>query len=83
MNMPRNLAGSYTHLPSPMKTYLLSVLAIACCAIPSAIFSSWIWKSIGLTGIPLALATVVSAMVLATGLFALLSAIGKAYKITK
>ncbi len=83
MNMPRNLAGSYTHLPSPMKTYVLSVLAIASCAIPAAILSSWLWKSVGLVGIPLALATVISAMVLATALFALLSAIGKAYKITK
>lgn len=83
MSTSKNLAGSYTHLPSPMKFYLLSVLAIVCCAVPSAIFSSWAWKAVGLDGIPLALATVFSAMVLATSLFALLSFIGKALKVTE
>ncbi|MEI6737902.1 MAG: hypothetical protein WCL29_05425 [Pseudomonadota bacterium] len=83
MSTPKNLAGSYTHLPSPMKFYFFSVLAIVSCAVPSAIFSSWAWKAYGLEGIPLALVTVISAMVLATGLFAGLSALGKAFKITK
>ncbi len=83
MSTSKNLVGSYTHLPSPMKFYLLSVLAIICCAVPSAILSSWAWKSVGLEGIPLALATVFSAMVLATALFSLLSYIGKALKLTK
>lgn len=83
MNTSKNLAGSYSHFPSPMKSYLFSVLAILCCAVPSAIVSSWAWKAVGLEGVGLAVATVISAMVLATALFALLSALGKALKITK
>jgi hypothetical protein len=83
MNTSKNLAGSYTHFPSPMKSYLLSVLAIICCALPAAVLSWLGWKALGLTGIPLSLATVFSAMVLATALFAALAAIGKALKITK
>ena len=83
MNSSRNLAGSYTSLSSSMKTTLLSVLTIVCCAVPAAVFSSWAWKAAGLEGIPLALVTVFSAMVLATALFASLSALGKALKITK
>jgi hypothetical protein len=83
MNTPKELAGSYTHFPSPMKSYILSVIAILVCAIPAAIVSSWVWKSYGLEGIPLAVATVISAMVVATALFAALSALGKALKFTK
>lgn len=83
MNNSKNLAGSYSHFPSPMKSYVFSVIAILCCAVPSAIVSSWAWKAIGLEGIGLAVATVITAMVLATALFALLSALGKKLKITK
>ncbi|MFN6169054.1 MAG: hypothetical protein ACK46J_03320 [Burkholderiales bacterium] len=83
MNTPKNRAGSYSHFPSPMKSYVLSVIAILCCAVPAAIISSWTWKRFGLEGVPLAIATVMSAMVLATALFAMLSAIGKALKVTK
>ena len=83
MNTPNNLAGSYSHFPSPMKSYLLSVLTILCCAVPAAVASSWAWKAVGLQGVWLAVATVISAMVLATALFALLSALGKVFKITK
>jgi small basic protein len=58
-----------------MKSYLLSVLAILVCAVPSA-FGAWmLWKSIGLSGVTLSVATALSAMVLATALFALLSAL--------
>jgi len=65
-----------------VKFYLFSVLAILCCAVPSAIVSSWAWKAIGLEGVGLAVASVITAMVLATSLFALLSALGKRLKIT-
>ncbi len=75
--------GSYTHFSSPMKSYLLSVIVILVCAVPAAAVSSWGWKAFGLDGIGLAVATVISAMVLATALFAMLSALGKAFKITK
>jgi hypothetical protein len=83
MNTSNNQTGSYTHFPSPMKSYILSVIAILCCAVPSAIVSWWGWKALGLEGITLSLLTVISAMVLATALFAALAAIGKALKITK
>ncbi|MBC7621991.1 MAG: hypothetical protein H7232_01230 [Aeromicrobium sp.] len=83
MNTPKNLAGSYSHFPSPMKSYVLSVIAILFCAVPAAVGSSWAWKTFGLEGIPLAVATVMSAMVVATASFALLSAVGKTLKITK
>jgi hypothetical protein len=75
MNTVNPESGSYTHFPSPMKSYLLSVLAILVCAVPSA-FGAWmLWKSIGLSGVTLSVATALSAMVLATALFALLSAL--------
>ncbi len=83
MNTNNKLKGSYSHFPSSMKSYVLSVIAILCCAVPAAIFSWWAWKAIGLKGITLSLVTAFSAMVLATALFALLAAIGKALKITK
>jgi hypothetical protein len=83
MNNSKNLAGSYSHFPSPMKSYILSVVMILCCAVPAAIVSSWVWKAFGLEGISLAIAAVVTAMVVATALFAMLSAISKALKITK
>jgi hypothetical protein len=66
MNNAKNLAGSYSHFPSPMKSYVLSVITILCCAVPAAVASSWAWKMFGLGGIALAVATVISAMVLAT-----------------
>ena len=83
MNTPKNPAGSYSHFPSPMKSYFYSVLAIICCAVPAAVVSSWGWKAVGLQGVGLAVATVITAMVLATALFALFSLLGKALKITK
>ena len=66
-----------------MKSYFYSVLAIICCAVPAAVVSSWGWKAVGLQGVGLAVATVITAMVLATALFALFSLLGKALKITK
>ncbi len=75
--------GSYVKFPSPMKSYLLSVLAILACAIPGAYLSWLAMSALGLSGIPLALATVVGGMVLAVAFFALLSALGRAFGITK
>ena len=81
--MPSTKSGSYVHFPSSMKSYLLSILAILACAVPGA-YLSWLgMKSLGLDGIPLALATVVGGMVLAVTLFALLSALGRAFGLTK
>jgi hypothetical protein len=83
MSKPKNSSGSYTHLPSPLKSYLLSILAIIGCSLPAVVLS-WVGlRALGLTGIPLALLTVFSSMILATALFALLSAIGRALNITK
>lgn len=73
--VPGDKNGSYVHFPSPMKSYLLSVLAIVFCAGPAA-YASWqFWLAMGLTGVALSVASVISAMVLATALFAGLSAL--------
>ena len=75
--------GSYTHFPSPMKSYFLSVLAIVASAGP-AVWLAWLAiTALGLTGIPLALATALLAMVIAVLFFAALVAIGRALKIVK
>ena len=75
--------GSYTHFPSPMKSYFLSVLAIVASAGP-AVWLAWLSiTALGLTGIPLALATALLAMVIAVLFFAALVAIGRALKIVK
>jgi hypothetical protein len=62
MNNSKNLAGSYSHFPSPMKSYILSVVMILCCAVPAAIVSSWVWKAFGLEGISLAIAAISKAL---------------------
>ena len=75
--MTANTNGSYTRLASPMKSYLLSVLAIAVSAAP-AVWLAWLaMYALGFQGIPLALATALSAMILSVFFFAALVAIGK------
>ena len=81
--MTPNANGSYTHFPSPMKSYFLSVLAIVASAGP-AVWLAWLaMTAFGLTGIPLALSTALIAMVVAVLFFATLVAIGRALKIVK
>ena len=81
--MSSTKGGSYVHFPSSMKSYLLSIIAILGCAVPGA-YLSWLgMTALGLSGVPLALATVVGAMVLAVILFAFLSALGRAIGMTK
>jgi hypothetical protein len=75
MNPSNTPAGSYHHFPSPMKSYVLSVIAILLCAVPSAYVAWQVWLVVGLSGVGLSIATAFSAMVLATAMFALLSAI--------
>jgi hypothetical protein len=75
MNPANTPAGSYHHFPSPMKSYVLSVVAILLCAGPSAYVAWQLWLVIGLTGVWLSISTALTAMVLATALFAALSAI--------
>lgn len=75
--------GSYTHFPSPMKSYFFSVLAIVAAAVP-AVWLAWLAMSAaGLQGVPLALATALLAMVLSVVFFAALVAIGRVLKIVK
>lgn len=74
MNPANTDVGSYTHFPSPMKSYVLSVIAILLCAVPSAYVAWQVWLAVGLSGVGLSIATAFSAMVFATALFALLSA---------
>jgi hypothetical protein len=66
-----------------MKSILLSVIAIVCCAVPATLLSWWAWSQAGLSGLWLSLATVFSSMLLAVALFVALIAIGRALKIVK
>ena len=75
--------GSYTHFPSPMKSYFLSVLAILASAVPG-VWLAWLaMTALGLEGILLALATAFVAMVISVLFFAALVAMGRALKIVK
>ena len=66
-----------------MKSYLLSVVAIFSAAIPGTLLAWWGISSLGLTGIPLALATVFMGMILSVAFFAGLIALGRAIKFIK
>ena len=81
--MKSSTHGSYTHFPSPMKSYLLSVLAILAAAVPGVLLAWLAMTSLGLSDIVLALTTAVTAMVLSLLFFAGLVAIGRALKIVK
>ena len=75
--MTTNANGSYIHFRSPVKSYLLSVLAIVVSAAP-AVWLAWLaMYALGFQGIPLALATALTAMILSVFFFAALVAIGK------
>ena len=81
MTMKAN--GSYTHFPSPMKSYFLSIMAILASTVPG-VWLAWLLTSAwGLQAIPLALATVFVAMVISVFFFAMLVAIGRALKIVR
>lgn len=60
-----------------MKSIILSVIAILVAAVPAAALSWWGWKSVGLSGVMLSIATAITAMVLALALFAAMIAIGR------
>ena len=64
-----------------MKSYLLSVVAIFSAAIPGTLLAWWGTSYLGLSGIPLALVTVVAGMVLSVAFFA--GAFGRALKFIK
>lgn len=81
--MTTNLNGSYTHFPSPMKSYLISILAILASAIPGVSLGWLAMTALGLHGTVLALATVATAMLLSVTIFALLVAIGRTLKLVK
>ena len=66
-----------------MKSYLLSVVAIISAAVPGTLLAWWGTSSLGLTGIPLALATVFAGMILSVALFAGLIALGRVLKFIK
>jgi hypothetical protein len=81
--MMTKTTGSYTHFPSPMKSYLLSILAILAAAVPG-VWLAWLaMSSLGLQRIPLALATAFVAMVISVVFFAALVAIGRALRLIK
>ncbi len=66
-----------------MKSYLLSVIAIFSAAIPGTLLAWWGTSLLGLSGIPLALVTVVAGMVLSVAFFAGMIAVGRAVKFIK
>ena len=66
-----------------MKSYVLSVIAIFSAAIPGTLLAWWGMSSLGLTGIPLALVTVVAGMVLSVAFFAGMIALGRALRLIK
>ena len=79
--MTTKAKGSYTHFPSSMKSYFLSILAIVAAAGPG-VWLAWLAMSaLGLEGISLALATALVAMVISVLFFAALVAIGRALHI--
>ncbi len=81
--MTPNPNGSYIQLASPMKSYLLSVLAIVAAAAPGVWLAWTAMSAFGLEGIPLALTTALAAMILSVLFFALLVAIGRKFGIVK
>lgn len=81
--MTMNAHGSYTHFPSPMKSYLLSILAILASAVPGVWLAWLVTSAWDLQGIPLALATVFIAMLISVAFFAALVALGRVLKIVK
>lgn len=66
-----------------VKSYLLSVVAILVAAVPGTLLAWWGTAALGLSGIPLALATLFAAMVLSVVIFAGLIALGRALKFIK
>ena len=75
--------GSYVHFPSPLKSYLLSVLTIICSAAPGSVLAWMLVGTTGVTGILQAIATVMLAMVLSVSIFAGLVALGRTLGVTK
>lgn len=76
-------AGSYTHFPSPMKTYVFSGLIILMSAVPGATLSWLLISPLGLPQVPFAIAVVMLGMVLSVAIFAGWAALGRALKISR
>ena len=66
-----------------VKSYLLSVIAIIAAAAPATLLAWWGATALDLTGIPLAVVTVLAGMVLSVTFFACLIALGRAIKVIK
>jgi hypothetical protein len=62
--------GSYTHLPSPMKAYIPSILAIAASAIPGTLMAWWLIAPFGWPKLVMALTVPFLAMAFSVGIFA-------------
>ena len=66
-----------------VKSYLLSVIAIVAAAAPATLLAWWGATALDLSGIPLAVVTVLTGMVLSVAFFAGLIALGRAIKVIK
>jgi ABC-type glycerol-3-phosphate transport system permease component len=70
-------AGSYTHFRFPMKSTLVSILAIVASAVPGVTLAWLLMSALGLSGTWLGLATVFTAMVFSVLIFAGLVALAR------
>ena len=66
-----------------VKSYLLSVIAIIAAAAPATLLAWWGATALDLSGIPLAVVTVLAGMILSVVFFAGLIALGRAIKVIK
>lgn len=76
-------AGSYTHFRFPMKSTLVSILAIVASAVPGVTLAWLLMSALGLSGTLLALATVFTAMVFSVLIFAALVALARSLGVIK
>jgi hypothetical protein len=76
-------AGSYTHFRFPMKSTLVSILAIVASAVPGVTLAWLLMNALGLSGTLLALATVFTAMLFSVLIFAAMVALARSLGIIK
>lgn len=82
MNNP-HMQGSYTHFPSPVRSYLFSIALIVLSAIPGAMFAWFLLTRFGVSGVGLGVGTALLGMAFSLALFAGWVALGKVTGVIK